>query len=116
VTEVDVTGIEPYQGIAQVKVSPEGMLVRWLGDKEWHTVPWWAVMQCADVHPPKLREELDYLRERARWDAVMEVIDETRDRAAREAYERGYMDGKEVRIGQENGYAKVLRMQIGEVT
>ena len=62
----------PYeQGLVQFEFTPKGIAVKWCGPDEPKLVVEWHELACMAAWPPKLREELDSLRERAAAEGYM---------------------------------------------
>lgn len=63
-----------YQGWIRVAVYEGGLYMQWEGETDWYLISWWEMAHFAHVHPPRLRDELDELREEARERGTKEAI------------------------------------------
>lgn len=83
-----------FDGWVEVAIYASGIYIRWEGEEEWGRADWWEVARLTDIEPPKLRDELQWERERGYNEGLQQSTDELRDRAVKEAYARGFEDAR----------------------
>ena len=95
----DSTSSNPYYGgQIEVQATAECLRVRWLGESGWSSVEWWEVMQAINCRPESLAEEIQWERERGYNEGLAEALDEMREKAASEAFQKGYSEGRYSRL------------------
>lgn len=67
-----------YQGWIRVAVYASGTYLQWEGETDWHRVTWWEMAHFAHVTPPKLRDELDWIREEAYTKGLAEAVQDAK--------------------------------------
>jgi hypothetical protein len=66
-----------YQGWMRVAVYESGIYCQWDdADRRWYQVTWWELAHFAHVTPPKLRDELEELRDEARGLGMLDAIED----------------------------------------
>lgn len=65
-----------YQGVMLVEIYESGIYCRWEEDLDegWYAVSWWELAHFAHATPPKLRDELDEMRDDAKAQGMREAI------------------------------------------
>jgi hypothetical protein len=63
-----------YQGWARLAVYESGIYLQWEGEAGWYAVSWWELAHFAHATPPKLREELKWVRDDAYTQGLEDAV------------------------------------------